>query len=323
MKFTKYSIKSAGIITATALLPLLSSCNHKDLDIEPRMRGKLNVVFDWRNAPDANPSSMALYLYDFNGGEPLRFIFQNNYGGTIRVPFSSYDAICLNADLTDWAVISRSKNIDEYEVLTPDAEILEASGFATHKIPRAESAENERFASTPGMLWGYRLNNVVPPNDENDKTVIMYPDEKVCHYTIDVYDSGDVSRFSSGGIDATLSGMSEGYLIGKDCCHQSKVTHPFLMKPVISDNCLHAEILTFGESASHPTHILSIYLVRNDGKKWNCNIDVTDQVRDAKDPHHVHIIVRGIDLPEPSTGGGMSVVPDVDDWESVNITLKM
>lgn len=299
----------------------LTSCRHKDLGLEIDT-GHFNVIFDWKNAPDANPSSMALYLYDAESGEPIRFIFQNNWGGTIRVHSAVYNGLCLNADLTDWAVISEGE-INEYEISTPDADMLSVSGFSTRAIPRAPSADTERFAETPGMLWGYRTDGIVAPRDDQEKTVYMYPDEKVCHYTVDVYDSGDVTRYSAGGIDATLSGMSEGYLVGKDKSHEATVTHTFVLKPVKNDNSLHSEFLTFGEPPMGSRHHISIYLVRDDGKKWNCNVDVTDQIRNAPDPRHVHIIIRGITLPDPDEGGGMAVTPDVEDWESVNITLKM
>lgn len=311
------------IIPAIAWVFTLASCNHKELCYPEPGKGKLNIIFDWKNSPDANPSSMALYLFHTDGHDPIRFIFQNNYGGTVRVPDGEYNSICLNADLTDWAVISGRDGIEEYEVSTLDTKSLSASGFSTRSIPRAPASEDERIAETPGMLWGTRLDGVTTPRDEKDKTVIMYPDEKVCHYSVDVYDSGDVGRYPAKGIDATLSGMSEGYMIGSDSPHPTRVTHPFILSPDKKNNSLHAEFLSFGEPSSRPAHHLSIYMVRDDGKNWNCNIDVTEQVRNAPDPRHVHIIVRGLDLPEPAPGGTAFLVPDVEDWETENITLKM
>ncbi len=308
------------VLVVTPLL--LSSCRHKDLVYDHPDSGHINVVFDWRNAPSANPSSMAFYLYDPDGENPIRYIFQNNYGGTIRVPASEYDAICLNADLTDWAVINRKEAIDNYEVTTLEENVLPASGFSTRAVPRAESSEEEKITATPGFLWAARTNSIQIPAGTENKTIIMYPQEKICHYVVDIYDSGDVSRYSASGIDGTLSGMSEGYLIGKDIAHSTKVTHPFLLRPVKSSNSLHAEFLTFGETPDSGEHHLSIYMIRDDGKKWNCNVDVTNQVKNASDPRHVHIVVRGLDLPNPIGGGG-GIIPDVDEWITVNINMKM
>lgn len=299
-----------------------SSCNHKDLVYEDSRTGHLNVIFDWRNAPGANPASMAFYLYHTDGSVPLRFIFQNNTGGTIKVPTAEYSGMCLNADITDWAVISGAESIYEYEISTTDTEFLPATGLPTRGLPRGPETNEERFAGTPGMLWGDQTNGISIPDNTQDKTIVMYPEEKICHYTVDVYDSGDVGRYVESGIDASLSGMSEGYMVGKDCSATSLVTHPFLLKPNYSDNSLHAEFLTFGESPASAKHILSIYLIRDDGKKWNCNVDVTDQVKNAPDPRNVHIIVSGLDLPNPISGG-TGVIPEVDDWVSVNINMHM
>lgn len=70
------------------------------------------------------------------------------------------------------------------------------------------------------------------------------------------------------------------------------------------------------------THKLTIYLFLTDGTKWYYTYDVTDQVSKAPDPHHVHIAVSGLTLPEPMlTGGGL--MPDVKDWNDVNIDISM
>ena len=59
-----------------------------------------------------------------------------------------------------------------------------------------------------------------------------------------------------------------------------------------------------------------------DGSKWYHSFDVTQQVTDAPDPKHVHIVINGLDLPQPiSEGGGF--VPSVNAWNDINISLKM
>ncbi len=319
------------MLVILAAVGIFSSCCHKDLEYPKPDTGHLHIVFDWRNAPEANPASMALYLFDVDGKNPLRFIYQNKTGGEIRVPSGVYQGICLNADLTDWAVISEVDNIDSYTISTTDAPTLSVSGFSTHNLPatraEGEAAEDdevvqERMATTPGMLWGYRLNNIATPEDAYDRTYIMYPEEKVCHYTVDIYDCGNVSEYPEEGIDATLSGMAEGYRVGKDAPHENRVTHPVVMKPDVADASLHSEFLTFGTDPTSRRHILSLYMVRSDGVKWNCNVDVSSQVNDAPDPKHVHIKVIGLDIPTPASKG-TTIGAEVDDWVSEYIDLTM
>ncbi|MDE6547711.1 MAG: DUF5119 domain-containing protein [Muribaculaceae bacterium] len=75
------------------LAPAITSCRHKDLYMEEEMTSQLQVVFDWSNSPDANPESMALYLYEEDGLNPMRFIFSNKTGGLIKSPFGTNHAI--------------------------------------------------------------------------------------------------------------------------------------------------------------------------------------------------------------------------------------
>lgn len=311
-------LRMSGVL----LLLFLASCHHKDLCYEQTRTGHIEVRFDWRDAPSANPGSMALYLYDRTTGKGIRYIFQNKDGGTIKVPVGEYDAMCLNADLTDWAVISGRDDIEEYEVSTSDADGLPASGMSARSIPRAPGSEGERMAEVPGMLWGDRQDRISITGHEADKVITLYPNEKVCHYVVDVYDSGDVAEMPKGGIDAMLTGMSEGYKVGGDTPADEHVSNPFILLPHKADNSLHAEFLTFGEPATTSTHHISMYAAKQDGSKWNCNVDVSKSVHEAADPHHVHIIIRGVDIPKVEEYPA-GVVPDVTDWETVNITLPM
>ena len=45
------------------LIEFLTSCEHKDLCYDYPHRQNVEVTFDWSEAPDANPSTMSLYLY--------------------------------------------------------------------------------------------------------------------------------------------------------------------------------------------------------------------------------------------------------------------
>lgn len=302
----------------------LNSCTHKDLVYPDPSRSRLTVKFDWRNAPDANPSAMAFYLYDRDGKTPIRFLFQNSEGGDIRVPAGDYLAMCLNADLTDWAVIEREESMDEYKISTLDATELQAMGISTRGIPRAPATESERIAATPGMLWSYTRSDVSIPVAYEKQTIVMYPEEKVCHYTVDVYPREDIKEYNKG-VDAMISGMSEGYHTGRDCNSKNRVTHTFHLQRDEKDDCLRSEFLTFGAADDNVKHYVSLYLIDKEGNGRNLNVDVSDQVDEAPDPKHVHIVIRDLDLPEPHKDepgmGGLK--PDVNDWQSVNINLHM
>ncbi|MBD5224506.1 MAG: DUF5119 domain-containing protein [Bacteroidales bacterium] len=303
---------------------MLTSCEHKDLCYDHNHAVKVNVVFDWSNAPDADPASMVLYMFDAaTGSDPLRYIFSGKDGGPITLPFGTYSGLCMNSDDTDWACLCNPDDVDGFEIMTADAEELTAYSIGTRSIPRASGTESERMAATPGMLWSNRQDNIELPVTATEKTITLYPEEVVCHYTVDILDVENLTYLHGTEIDGTISGMSEGYLHGQNRPADEHVTMPFTLHADDEARTLHAEFLTFGESAStEPAHMLTVYMYLTDGSKWYYTFDVTGQVRSAADPHHVHITVSGLKLPKPlSTGGGF--ITDVDDWQTQQIDLDM
>lgn len=312
-------------------LPLLigtvfCSCEHKDLVYEDDFQSEVEVVFDWQNALDASPESMAAYFYDYDTSTPIRFIFDNKYGGLIKIPTGSYCGLAMNSDNSDWARVRRTEDHDGFETYTQDADNLAAYSLSTRSIPRAEGTEQERVAKTPGMLWSDRQDNLNIAFEKNvgaHKVITFYPQEAVCHYVVDISNVENLEHLDGTQIDGTISGMAEGYLHGKNCGSEGHVTMPFVLTADISAGTLHGEFLTFGESADNTgTHILTIYLYLTDGSKWYYTFNVTGQVHNAPDSHHVHIVLSGLPLPNPITTGG-GIKPSVNDWQTEDIELKL
>lgn len=321
-KLWKTQIPHAFLLSLIAAT--VTSCRHKDLYMEEDMTSELQIVFDWSNAPEANPESMALYLYEEDGHSPMRFIFSNKTGGQIKAPFGLHHAICLNADNTDWARIRGNEGVESLEIYTMDAEAIGSRADNANTIPRPEGTETERIAATPGMLWGSRSNNIPIVPHSGMQTITMYPLEAVCHYIVDVYDVENIDGVESSAVDATLSGMAEGYSHGQQSSTDNTVSMKFDLNGNAAEKNLHGEFLTFGECPTTVAkHFLTLYLVLTDGSKWYHSFDVTDQVAKAADPKHVHIIVRGLDLPEPPKDGNAELKTDVNDWQAVNIGLHM
>lgn len=308
-------------VSCAVVLLSLSSCHHKDLYDDHTVG--LDVVFDWRNAPDASPKSMALYLYPSTGAKELDYNFPNSTGGHIVVPFGSYHSLCMNNDNTDWVCLRYTSDVEAFEVYTRDVHSLSVYGFEAYSLPRSSDSDDERVAETPGMLWGIRGDEVELRLSDKEKTLVMYPEEAVCHYTVDIEDVDNLEYLDGSGLDALLSGMAEGYVTGRKCATSTPVSMPFILVADAAARHLHSEFLTFGEcpEATSP-HTLSVYMVLTDGSKWYYTFDVSSQVHESPDPHHVHIILKGLRLPKPiNSGGGLK--PDVDDWQTEKVDIEM
>lgn len=310
----------------TALLAMTATgCHHKDLRYEEVESGHLHVVFDWSQAPDANPASMAVFFFGGQTeGSALRFDFEGRDGGEVKLPTGTYTGLALNSDITDWAMVRNSEDPEQFEVYTPEVTALHTYGLSTRAIPRAEGAEDESVVATPGMLWQNRQDYLTLRYNDRDKTFVFTPEEAVCHYTVDVLEVENLVYLDGLTVDATLSGMSGGWLHGKQTPSDTKVTHPFILTADKDTDSFHGEFLAFGENPGHSyTHSLSIYVALTDGTGRSYHYDVTSQVSQAPDPKHVHIVVRGLALPHTVSGSTGGLHPEVNDWESENVDISM
>ena len=198
------------------------------------------------------------------------------------------------------------------------------------------------------MMWGDNAMNLEIGEDglsywfvrdgETERTTIerdelrltLMPHEQVCYYT---YEIRHVENL--GGITqmcASLSGMSGSVFCAAEQVRREEVTLPFEAS-VGDETTIEGEFLTFGHydadtdvtraegDAEETPHKLVLYVWLKDGSKYYYTFDVTDQVDNAPEKRRVHIVIDGLTLPEPITGGDMDVA--VDDWIVVNEDITM
>ena len=308
------------MLTATLLF---ASCHHKDLYFDDVDLGDIRIVFDWRKAPEANPASMEVFLYDSSTSRETRFNFQDRVGGTVELEVGQYNGLGINSDISEWANTRNIDNIETFEIYTSEASKLSAYSLDPNTVPKARGAEDERIVSTPGMLWSGRQDSITIVDSQARKVITFFPQEDICHYTVDVTNVKNIEYIHGLKIDGTISGMAEGYLHGKHKPTDTSVTMPFDLSVNSDDNGLHSEFLTFGESEETANdHILSLYIIMSDGSKRHYTFDVTSQVHNAPDPRHVHIVISGVELPK-SVDTGDGFVPEVNDWETEHVNIVM
>lgn len=326
---------------------LFSSCEHKDLCYQHPHVKTLRVEFDWRDAPDASPKGMCVYFYPTEGGGGQRFDFKGTTGGEVELRVGTYRVMCYNND-TEAVLFHGTDGFDTHGGYTREGNVLEPIyGNGANYAPRAEGTEDERVVITPDMMWGCTATEVevtdtgisyvcVPeserdawdgkPVESTEQVITLYPHELVCTYTYEVRNVKNLKHATQ--MCGSLSGMALSLLFGDESLGTECVTIPF---ESVSDgvSTITGRFYTFGHHEENTApHRMTFYVVMDDGKKYAYGTDagerfnVTGQVHGAPDKRHVHIIIDGLDLPQPiENGSGFDV--SVDDWEVVEEDIIM
>ena len=107
---------------------MLTSCEHKELCYYHPHAAKVKVVFDWRDAPQADPDGMCVYFYPLEGGSGYRFDFNNTTGGEVDLRVGKYLVLCYNND-------TEAVAFEDVYVGSPEISIrLEERGDYTLKV---------------------------------------------------------------------------------------------------------------------------------------------------------------------------------------------
>lgn len=314
------------------VMALLTACDHKELSLYAIPSVDIQVRYDWRNAPDADPESMKAVFYRADGQayeqEPVSVSFPGRNGGYLRLPPGTYHALSHNSDIYTWAHIRGDEDMESYEVYTDGLDRLLVTGVDISQIPRSPEAPSERIALTPGMMWNNPQRNItIDPNPSSPVTIVFSPEEAICYYDITIINVKNLQYLNDSRLDATISGMAEGFYHGSHKPTSVPITMAFTLysayRSESPDNTIKSYFYTFGEPAGlSPKHTVSIYMLFEDGTAGSYHYDVTDQVHKASDPRHVHIVLDGLTLPKPITNGG-GFHPSVTEWESEEIPVDM
>lgn len=332
-------------VPAVIVALTFSSCHHKDLCYLHSHNTKIKVVYDWSNEPDANPAGMCAFFYKADNSKSNRFDFPGAKGGEIELPAGIYKIITYNND-TEAVQMSATDNFDNHRAFTRTGDILEPM-YGNGVTSTARADNDERVVITPDQLWGCSVTDITitehgesyvhessgsrdgsdsdNESDSGDQIITLKPHDMLCHYSYEVRNVKNIRHISS--ISGAISGMAGAMNLSTEELDTEPVTLPVGARTNVADNTVTGNFLTFGHNqANSKPHKMSFYVVMDDGSKYSfknaANLDVTQQVDNAPDRRHVHIIIDGLDVPEPGeTGEGFN--PSIDDWgvieEDINI----
>lgn len=340
--------KGLYVIMCMLAMSAFSSCDHKELCYQHPHTATIRLEFDWRDAPDASPKGMCVYFYPEDGEEDVpmrRFDFTGKTGGEIEIRVGRYRVLCYNNDIE--AVLMRgTEGFGTHEVFTRDGDLFECiyGSSAGKTAPRAESAENERVVISPDMLWGCTAMEVeitengisyicIPEGEKeawlgmpvySEQVITLYPHELICTYTYEIRHVKGLEHVSQ--MCGSLSGMAPSLLFCDESLGRECVTIPFEARAG-DETTVVGGFLTFGHHEENPDpHRMLLYVWMDDGSKYcygteSERFNVTDQVHSAPDRRHVHIIIDGLDLPQPISGDNID--PSVDDWQEMNEDIHL
>lgn len=310
------------IATVISVAIMATSCEHKPMCEHHPHTGLLQVVFDWRYAPEAKGrvKGMSLYIYPKNDTIPIsRIDFQGDQGGIIELLEGEYDFLCMNTHSGQLAYYDRDK-IGSFRIGTAGShELAGMPNMETMQdVPRAEGTEDERVSTSAEPVWSHGLEEYhIYDLEDHFQTVTLYPRGITCNYTVIVEDVLCMDEIAL--VSGTLSGLAgEVKAHGGDLVGQHNII-PFEFTAE-DPTTLVGHFVTFGHCPDdiEKLHQLTIYVVTKDGALYYFTFDVSIQVIEAPDYRNVVIIIRGLSI-GPQDDLGLHV----NRWKDVEIILPM
>lgn len=312
-----------------------TSCIFEDEGYCPD-RLPFTIVNDWQACPDAAPEGMAYIFFPADGSEPWRFDFAGRDAGNVNIKIGKYKFLSFNDDT--YNVLFRDEGgYDSYEAYTSVKDLLGS-------IPQEERGKSlpsntgETTVECPDMMWscaycdfslGYDGVRFAPFATIQSDSITEYSPDFVltaiqrpltARYTFRIEDIDNLSGVKS--MSATLSGMAGAMMLASGI----KKAYPStlsLKASIIDFSTAGGDFCTFGIPGDPSVeNILSLFVVIKDGRRFCYQFIVTDQVRTAPDPMNVSLIVKGLTLEKPETGGGTGFEVAVDGWETVIVNIK-
>lgn len=307
VKFLKILLMlAAAEISATACSDTDSLCIPA-----PAEKPRQTVNFDWKDAPDASPAGMRLWLYpDDWQGDPTPLDLPGREGGRVAITPGRYHLISYNND-TEWIEIHGKDAFSSHRLATRDADILEPLGVRA--MTRALTSDStQRVAACPDAVWGASDSLSIA----SDSRIVITPTPLTPHFTFTFEDLGNLSHVAKAS--ASISGMAPSVSLAPLKADTAKCTHPLAAFVNPNDSTISGSFYSFGAAdAPNRENRMALYVLTDTGKAYKFtqgqNLDVTDQIRNAPDPLNVDIKVRGIKIPESEEAGAQYQI-SVDDW---------
>ena len=313
--------KGAAYI-AIAVITLLTSC-HKDLCHDHTHDSRLEVRFDWSRSTPDGATAMRAYLFPKQGGKPLTADFAGTNGGMMDANYGGYSAIGVSQPDETTRIVA-DKYDDAYAIASETELLSEKSFGAATKAPMPNGAEDETVRMQPSFLYADTCSSMTVSSV--NRVLTMRPVALVD--TIDVTVEGVDNLDYVVGMSAAISGLCPAVSLRTLQPVDEMCTVPMTMER-LGDKKIGGRILVFGHCPHEEIHrhVLTIYTMLEDGKKYYFNNEVTDKMHDLEHPDekpqdkHIEIIIPNLPIPDPVEHGSFN--PDLDGWTEVEVSISM
>lgn len=321
-----FVLKLCTMLGICVCLLTLTSCEHKELYRPKSKLVSVEVIFDWKYAPEHSATGMSLYLFPEDGKPSLQYDFPTAEGGIAEIPSGRYKAIFINNN-SETLLFRGTNSFEDFEVYTRTSSLLEPMGVRA--TPKEIKHKDEPMTLAPDPFWGGREFLIVierpletkAVKDKAEIKITLYPETMSTLYTVNIINVKNLKYVSN--LSMAISGMSSSFFVGTNKSSNNTSSIPFTAEAVPNDSKVTAKFSNFGRPAKKgQTHTLSFYIVLSDGSKKYYTFDVTEQVNKEIGQVNLSITVDGLSLPKPIENGG-GLTPTVEDWEDVKEDINM
>lgn len=332
MRHHPFTVRShrhrAALLLLASIALLLSSCQQKELCYDHNHTPGIHVTFDWSDNPDANPSSMMVYLYPRTTGETvIKREFAGKDGGVTQVKAGvSYTILAFDSDAKN-TYFKELEDENAMEVTSMDATTVGPTAIPASEMPRVPGTEGQRWSMPADSIYAATSSDdvrVEKGEDDKGETVLvnLKPERRFYTFHISVLHVDNPGSVTSS-VAAALTGLAGGINLSTGGKSNEVVTVPFGLT-MTADSTLTGTFQSYGDSpvADTPNYLL-FYAVLTDGSKWQCLYDVTQQVEAAGDDYDIYITIANLPVPKKSGGNNGGINPDINDWDNIDVPIPM
>lgn len=303
-------------LIAASLMMMLGACSHKEIVDPDGSEQSVKVAFMWDSVPYASPKGMTIYFFPLDpGGKVWRYDIPGRDGGATPIPAGNYHMLAYNNDQPgiEVAGFTSAHGCTASAVCLPD-DVTYGTGelFCAMVSPVSVTPCGVKYTAADGQ-----------EKECPQGLVRAYPQRRYCDYEVIVRNIEGLEYVRSAQV--WIDGMASEINMASGQLDQRPVTLAVRTERVAHADELRGESTALGACTELPEITATLKIARTDGVGLEKAFNVTRQILDAPRPHHVVVVIDGVDIPAPGEGGGeggdVGLDVGVEGWQVIYIDI--